>query len=78
MYCYIDCSDNVYVADYSSKCINVYNGDDHSFLYKIDCYCKPCAIAFTPDNHLIVGDHVNNCVRVWSTTPEEFLNKLMG
>ena len=74
----IDCSDNVYVADYSSKCINMYSGDDHSFLYKIDCYCKPCAIAFTPDNHLIVGDHVNNCVRVWSTTPEEFLNKLMG
>ena len=75
----IDCNDNVYVADYSSKCINMYSGDDHSFLYKIDCYCKPCAIAFTPDNHLIVGDHVNNCIHVFGLPHQKsFLTNLWG
>ena len=62
----VDGSDNVYVTDCFSKCINMYSRDDHVFLYKIDCLCKPCAIAFSPDDHLIVGDHENNCIRVFS------------
>ena len=61
----VDGSDNVYVTDCCSKCINMYSRDGHAFLYKIDCLCKPCAITFSPDNHLIVGDHENNCIRVF-------------
>ena len=61
----VDGSDNVYVTDCFSKCINMYSRAGHAFLCKIDCVYKPCAIAFSPDNHLIVGDHENNCIRVF-------------
>jgi len=67
-YIAVDSSDNVYVGGLDCKYINMYSRNDHrhTFLCKIDCFCKPCAIAFSPDNHLIVGDHENNCIRVFS------------
>ena len=75
----VDGSDNVYVTDYRSKCINMYSGNDHVFLFKIDCDCKPCAIAFSPDNHLIVGDHENNCIRVFGLPQQKsFFKGLFG
>jgi len=75
----VDGSDNVYVADYQYKCINMYSKDDHVFLCKIDCICKPCAIAFSPDNHLIVGDHENNCIRVFGLPQQNsFFKGLFG
>jgi len=64
-YIAIDSSDHIYVTDYASNCINMYRGDDHTFVCKISCN-RPCAIALSPDNHLIVGDRENNCLYVFN------------
>ncbi|XP_065890890.1 uncharacterized protein [Dysidea avara] len=63
-YIAVDSSDSVYVTDYYNNCINMYSEDDHTFVCKIECN-RPCAVAFTPDNHLIVGDHENDRIFVF-------------
>ena len=63
-YIAIDSSDHVYVTDDGSNCINMYSGDHHLFVCKIDCN-RPCAIALTLDHHLIAGDRENNCLYVF-------------
>ncbi|XP_065897483.1 uncharacterized protein [Dysidea avara] len=57
----VDSSDNIYVTNYCSNCVNMYSRADHKFLCKIDCN-KPCAIAFSPDNHMIAADDDSLCV----------------
>ena len=57
----------------------MYSKNDHVFVCKIDCVCKPCAIAFSPDNHLIVGDLYNNCIRVFGLPQQNsFFNRFFG
>jgi len=61
----VDTNDYVYVTDYHNNCVNMYSVNHHKLLCKIDCN-RPCAIAFTPDNHMIAADGDKNCLRVFT------------
>ena len=74
--CYIavDSSDQVYVTDCSGGGgICVFSEDGH-FIKKINCN-KPWAIGIAPDDYIIIDDHDNHVLTVFSPT-HELIGKL--
>ena len=65
----VDSSDQVYVTDYSDNGdICVFSLHGH-FIEKINCN-SPWAIDIAPDGYIIIDDHVNHVLTVFSPTYE--------